>query len=234
MARLQSDGCEIHYEVTGSGPPVLLLHGLGSCGKDWELQVPALAARYTVITVDLRGHGESDKPKGPYTMSMLSADVVHVIETLGLGPLHVVGISLGGMVAFQLAVDAPALAKTLAVVNSAPAVVPDRFTTWLALKARFWALSLLGLERLGKKIAAVNFPGPEQAAMRQSLAARIAANDVAAYRATMRAIVGWTVEERLASIVCPVLVVAAEHDYTPIALKQAYAAKMPHARVAIV
>ncbi|MGO9709950.1 MAG: alpha/beta fold hydrolase, partial [Polyangiaceae bacterium] len=62
MARLRSDGCEIHYEVTGSGSPVLLVHGLGSCVKDWELQVPPLAERHTVVTVDLRGHGESEKP----------------------------------------------------------------------------------------------------------------------------------------------------------------------------
>jgi 3-oxoadipate enol-lactonase len=234
MARLRSDGCEIHYEVTGSGSPVLLVHGLGSCVKDWELQVPPLAERHTVVTVDLRGHGESEKPAGPYRMQMFSSDIVHLLETLRLGPAHVVGISLGGMVAFQLAVDAPSLVKSLVIINSGPSVVPRSIGQWLALRARFWALRLVGIRRLGEKIAAVNFPDPGQEALRKALAERIASNDVAAYRATMQAIVGWSVEERIASIGCPVLVVAADHDYTPVSLKEAYVAKMPHARLAVV
>jgi pimeloyl-ACP methyl ester carboxylesterase len=234
MARLQVDGCELHYEVVGSGSPVLLLHGLGSCAADWSPQLPALAARHTVVAVDLRGHGESDRPPGPYGIPMFASDVVHVLATLALGPVHVVGISLGGMIAFQLAVDAPSLVRTLVVVNSAPAVVPRTVDQWLALKSRVWALRLLGLPRVAQKVAAINFPEPGQRRMRDALAARIAGNDPAAYRSAMNAIVGWTVANRIASIGCPALVVSGDHDYTPVSFKREYAARMRDARVAVV
>jgi pimeloyl-ACP methyl ester carboxylesterase len=234
MPTLRIDDCDVHYEVDGSGPPVLLIHGLGSCGRDWEMQRPALAARYTVVTVDLRGHGESSKPPGLYSIPRFSADVVHVLEALALGPAHVVGVSLGGMVAFQLALDAPALVRSLVVINSAPEVVPRTWKEHLAVKARFWALRLAGIRRLGERIAAMSFPEPGQEELRAALAARIASNDVRAYRASLRAIVGWSVADRLGALACPTLVVTGDQDYTPVALKEAYAARIPQARVVVI
>jgi pimeloyl-ACP methyl ester carboxylesterase len=234
MPSVQIDGCEIHYERLGSGSPVLLLHGLGSCGRDWERQIAPLAERYAVLSVDLRGHGASGKPPGPYSIAMLAADVVHVLEALGPGPTHVVGISMGGMVGLQLAVDAPALVSSLVVINSAPEVIPRTARERLAIGARFAALRLLGLPWLGGRIAALNFPAAEQRAERLALAARIAANDPAAYRASMKAIVGWSVADRLGSIACPVLVVSGDQDYTPVTAKERYAARIPGARVAVI
>ncbi len=60
---------EIYYEITGEGEPLLLVHGLGSSTRDWEEQVPIFSQKYQVITVDIRGHGETDKPKGAYDIS---------------------------------------------------------------------------------------------------------------------------------------------------------------------
>jgi 3-oxoadipate enol-lactonase len=234
MAYVQVDGCEIHFEVTGSGPPVVLLHGLASCLEDWGSQVVALSARHTVVAIDLRGHGKSDKPPGPYRMAMFARDVTRVLETLGLGPAHVVGLSLGGMVAFQLAVDAPSLVRTLVILNSAPEVVPRTVREWLSLRSRLWILRVLGIRRFGQRIAAINFPDPGQEALRHALAARIAANDVVAYRETMRAIIGWSVADRIGAISCPTLVVTGDHDYTPVALKENYAKRMRNARVVVI
>ncbi len=59
MAFFEHDDCSLHYEEYGQGEPVLLLHGLGSSGEDWELQVPALARHYRVIVMDMRGHGRA-------------------------------------------------------------------------------------------------------------------------------------------------------------------------------
>jgi pimeloyl-ACP methyl ester carboxylesterase len=234
MPRIYVDDAEIHYETSGAGTPVLLLHGLGSCGEDWKPQITALAARHTVVAVDLRGHGKSSKPGGPYSIPMFAGDVVHLLETLALAPAHVVGLSLGGMVAFQLAVDAPSLVRKLVVVNSAPAVVPRTAKEWLLLQSRVWALRIFGLQKLAHRVAYVNFPEPEQAELRRALAARIAGNDEAAYRAAMDANVGWSVEDRIGGIACPTLVVTGDQDYTPVSFKEAYAAKMPRARVVVV
>ncbi len=213
---------------------MLLLHGLGSRGSDWSPQIPALAARYSVIAPDLRGHGASAKPRGPYSMARFAADAARLLEALKVERAHVVGLSLGGMIAFQLAVDAPALVRSMVIVNSAPAMVPHTLREWATLQSRFWALRLVGLPKLAQRIAAVNFPEPGQETERRALAEGIAANDVDAYRASTRAIVGWSVADRLSTIACPTLVISGDHDYTPVSLKEAYAAKMQQARVAVI
>ena len=130
MAYFEHEGCTLHYEEYGHGEPVLLLHGLGSSSLDWEYQIPELAARYRVIVPDARGHGRSDKPNERYSIAGFSADLIALIEHLNLGPAHVVGLSMGGMIGFQLAVDQPQLLKSLCIVNSAPQVklrTPDEY-----------------------------------------------------------------------------------------------------------
>jgi pimeloyl-ACP methyl ester carboxylesterase len=196
--------------------------------------VAVLADDYTVIGIDMRGHGRSSKPPGPYGIPVFALDVVHVLETLGHGPAHVVGLSMGGMIGFQLAVDAPSLVRSLVVVNSAPSVVPRTLREHALLTTRKLALRTLGLRRFGERIARANFPRPEQHAEREALAKRIASNDLAAYRASTNAIIGWSVEDRICSIACPVLIVSGDQDYTPVSYKRAYAAKIPGARVAVV
>ncbi|MDI1452032.1 alpha/beta hydrolase [Polyangium sp. 6x1] len=234
MPHMIVDGCEIQYEVKGRGDVVLLLHGLGSSLLDWEMQVPALAERYTVVTVDVRGHGGSGKPPGPYRIATFAADVAHVLRSLGLGPAHVVGFSMGGMIGFQLAVDAPSLVRSLVVVNSAPAMVPRTLRERLAVLQRLVALRVLGVRGFARKIAEMNLPRPDQEALREKLAARLGQNDEAAYRAATKAILGWSVADRIGTIRCPVLVVTSDQDYTPVAAKEAYAARIPRARVAVV
>src|SRR5689334_6959438 len=97
------------YELNGAGAPVVLVHGLGSSGRDWEAQIAALAPRYRVLTYDVRGHGSTSKPRGPYTIPQFANDLAALMDALDHKPAHVVGISMGGMIAFQLAVDRPDL-----------------------------------------------------------------------------------------------------------------------------
>jgi pimeloyl-ACP methyl ester carboxylesterase len=213
---------------------VLLVHGRGSSTREWDRQIPALAAHHTVIAVDLRGHGQSARTPGPYSIALFADDLVHVLETLGLGPVHVVGLSLGGMVAFQLALDARPLVRSLVIVNSGPSAVPTSVREWMLLQGRLWLLRLFGPRRFGAWIARLNFPAPEQAAERQALADRIGANHLPSYLAATRAILGWSVDDRIAAIDCPTLVLTGDRDYTPVARKQAYAIRMPAARVQVI
>lgn len=234
MPRVNVGDCEIYYEEHGQGDVVVLLHGLGSSVLDWEYQIPALAARYRVIAIDIRGHGRSDKPKGPYAVAMFAADVAKVMEKLELGPTHIIGISMGGMIAFQLAVDKPTLCRSLTIINSGPALILRTFTEKLLPWSRRIALKLVGLKGLAKKVAALNLPNPDQAELRDKLAARLGDSDPAAYRASMEALFGWTVEDRVGSIECPILVVAADQDYTPVSFKEAYLKKLRKARLSVI
>jgi pimeloyl-ACP methyl ester carboxylesterase len=109
-------GSQVRLRATrwpGTGTPVLLLHGLASTRRIWDLVVPGLAG-LPVVALDARGHGESDRPAGPYDGATVVGDVLTALDALGLSRVVVVGHSWGGTVALRLAADAPE--RVLAVV----------------------------------------------------------------------------------------------------------------------
>jgi 3-oxoadipate enol-lactonase len=234
MPWFEHDGCSLHYEEYGAGSPVLLVHGLGSSCRDWEYQIPALAGQHRVIAVDVRGHGRSDKPRERYSIAGFSADIEALLDHLHLGPVHLVGLSMGGMIGFQLAVDQPQLLKSLTIVNSAPQVKVRSFDDLQKLAKRWLLARLLPMETIGKGLGKNLFPKPEQTELRHKVAQRWAQNDKRAYLASMNAIIGWGVQEKLSRITCPTLIVTADRDYTPVALKREYAALIPDARLVVI
>ena len=234
MPYFNNDDCKLHYEDYGHGAPVLLVHGLGSSTRDWEYQVPELARHYRVIALDVRGHGRSDKPRERYSIQGFAEDVAALIEHLQLAQVHLVGISMGGMIGFQLGVDRPELLKSLCIVNSGPEVKARSPRDYIEIAKR-WTLSrLLSLDTIAKALGKLLFPKPEQEDLRQKILVRWPQNDKRAYLASLDAIIGWGVRERLARISCPTLVVTADRDYTPVAQKQAYVDEMPNARLLVI
>jgi 3-oxoadipate enol-lactonase len=95
----------IAWERRGIGAPLLLIHGLGYARWGWEPVADALAQQHEVVLFDNRGIGDSDAPPGPYSVEQLAADAVAVLDEAGIERAHVLGTSLGGMVALQLALD---------------------------------------------------------------------------------------------------------------------------------
>jgi 3-oxoadipate enol-lactonase/4-carboxymuconolactone decarboxylase len=120
----------LHHVVTGpdDAAPVVLLGSLGSTHESWEPQLAALGRRFRVIACDLRGHGGSPAPPGPYSLDDLVDDVVLLLDELGLARAHVVGLSLGGMVALHLAAREPARVDRLAVLCTSAQLGPP--ATW--------------------------------------------------------------------------------------------------------
>jgi 3-oxoadipate enol-lactonase len=110
----------IAYEVFGAGPPVLLVQGLGYARWGWEPVVGRLEGEFRVVSFDNRGIGESDVPPGPYTAAELAADAVAVLDAAGVARAHVVGASLGGMVAQELALAHPERVDRLVLVCTTP------------------------------------------------------------------------------------------------------------------
>lgn len=234
MSYFEHAGCQLHYEDRGQGQPVLLVHGLGSSIQDWEYQIPHLLQTHRVLAIDLRGHGRSGKPRERYSIRQFADDVVALIEHLGLQQVHLVGISMGGMVGFQLGVDHPHLLRSLTIVNSAPEVKAKSAADWWMLAKR-WTLSrVLGLDTIGRGLARLLFPYPEQAELRAKVEQRWPQNDKRAYLASLDAIIGWGVRERLNAITCPTLVISGDRDYTPVSLKEAYVAEMSNARLLVI
>lgn len=234
MPTLHTNGINLKYDEQGQGEPLLFLHGLGSQGEDWGFQVPFFASHYRVVTVDLRGHGESDKPAGPYSVSMMADDVVGLLDALKIESAHIVGLSMGGMIAFQLVVDRPERVRSMVIVNSGPALVARGLGEWLRIQQRLLLARLFGPSRTGVFLSKRLFPKPDQEAIREQFVERWALNDPDAYLAALRAIVGWSVMERIGEIRCPVLVISGDRDYTPQDVKEAYTARIPGAQFLVV
>lgn len=235
MSPNSSDAVDLAYGEAGQGPPLILLHGLGSSRNDWLMQLMVLVPRYRTVAVDLRGHGHSPKPPGPYRMALLAADVARLMTRLDAHPAHVVGISLGGAVAQQLALDFPGLVRSLILVNTAARFISSDRRQRLMGVRRLAGVYLGGMDRTAQAVADRLFPRPEQAALRHETAQRIAANDVRAYRATLWAIARFDVRERLPEIHCPTLVVAGDEDSTvPLASKRLLAERIPGSRLEII
>jgi 3-oxoadipate enol-lactonase len=110
-----SDGARLHYGLTGrrGGPPVLLIQGLGADKHLWTLQRLALAPRYRTIALDNRGAGRSDKPYGVYSLEQMADDALAVLDDAEVDAAHVVGASMGGVIAQLLALRHPDRVRSL-------------------------------------------------------------------------------------------------------------------------
>lgn len=235
MPHHRVDGQRIHYRIEGSGPAVVLLHGMGSCADDWMLQFPALAGRATALAVDLRGHGRTEAPPGSWTIADMAGDVAGLLAELDIAAAHAVGLSLGGLVAQALAIDHPERVRSLVLVNTFARLRPQGLRGWIYLLTRAVALLTGGVERQAEVVAAGVFPHPEQAQMRRRAAERLKANDPAAYRAAMRAVLRFDSRPDLARIHVPTLVVAGADDTTvSLAAKRALADGIPGAQLEVI
>jgi 3-oxoadipate enol-lactonase len=113
-------GVRLAYELRGSGEPVLLVHGLGYARWGWEPVADPLAEEFLVVLFDNRGIGESDVPPGPYAVAELARDACAVLDAAGIERAHVVGTSLGGMVAQEVALSFPERVERLVLACTTP------------------------------------------------------------------------------------------------------------------
>ena len=115
-----SNGIRIAWDESGGGDPLLLIHGLGYARWGWEPLVPRLAGRFRVVRFDNRGIGASDVPEGPYDAAGMAEDAVAVLDAAGIDRAHVIGTSLGGMIAQQLAAEHPDRVDRVVLLSTTP------------------------------------------------------------------------------------------------------------------
>jgi pimeloyl-ACP methyl ester carboxylesterase len=236
-------GARLRYRKTGSGDPVLLLHGIGQSLEDWNEQHERLSARHTVISVDLPGFAYSDRLSGPATLTKLANALPAFLDALGVhGPLPVVGNSLGGAVAMKLAADHPDRVSALVLANSAgfgkevalvlrllavgplAAVLlrPDEQASRRTVQSLFYDKKLVTGERVGHAFA-----------LSQRETHRRTLLDVAHDLGTISGVrAEWRRDliEALAQSAVPTLVLWGSHDHIlPFSHLEAAAAALPHA-----
>lgn len=217
----------------GAGTPVMLIHGVGDRLDSWDAVAGALGGERAVVRYDLRGHGRSERPPGPYSLEDFAADHVALMDELGVERAHVVGFSLGGLIAQQVALEHPGRVASLVLAGSVAGRTDEE------------------RERVAERLRQVESGGPVAVAdggarwysqefreahpdvvARQM--ERFASNDPAAYAAAYRVLATSDLAERLPEIEAPVLAITGEHDVgSPPHMSELIASRVPRGRARI-
>jgi len=223
----------IAWERRGSGFPLVLVHGLGYARWGWEPVADLFAARYEVVLLDNRGIGESDAPPGPYTAAGMAGDVIRVLDEAQIERAHVLGTSLGGMIAQELVLSAPERVEKLILACSTPggpnaAPMPEQTVRLMAEAPGLEPM--LALRRFVENALA---PGASNGVVDRILAHRVAtAQSPAAWMAQAAAGAGFDAWNRLAEIETPTLVLHGTADVVvDPANAELLAARIQNARV---
>ena len=232
---------QLHCIREGEGPVIVLSHALGCDVSMWDALAALLAKRYTVLRYDARGHGQSGVPPGPYTMDMLADDAARLITEEVGGPVHFVGLSMGGMTAQALAARHPALVRSITVANSAMFYEEAARAIWLARMAtvRAQGMEVIADGALQRWFtpefrADIGVGGLTGGADRVALLReRLVANDPHAYAFSCEAVALIDFRTSNPSVACPALVIGGTRDdATPVAMSQAIADSIPGAQLA--
>ncbi len=226
---------QLKVTIEGSGPPVVLAHALGLDGSMWDDLARELASSCTVLRYDMRGHGGSAVPAGPYTQQQLVDDAARVIREWGVGPVAFVGLSMGGMVAQGLSVQHPQLLRGAVYANTVARYGDEAKAGW---QARIAAVAQGGVAAVVETVLTrylnddFRREHPEVlAAMRAKL---LRAPD-AGYLAACHAVAGVDWLDALPSVRTPVLVIAGARDAgAPPAAGQAIAERIAGARFEVI
>lgn len=230
------NGISLEYLDQGDGEVILLLHGLGSTKADWDRQYEGFSEKYRIIAPDFRGHGNSTKPvsKAGYGVKLCAEDMALLMEHLKIPECNVVGFSMGGAVAFELAINHSELVSKLIIVNTAPDFNGLGEMGEKMIRERTKTLQTEGIEPLARQIAAGMFPEGGQEELRNAFFERASKNPVDAYYNSFITLMDWGIGEKIKNIEVPTLVIASDNDYTPVSLKENYTQKMKNAKLEVV
>lgn len=217
----------LHYLVRGRGEPLLLIHGLGSSGADWAFQVAAFEKKFRVIIPDLPGSGHSlPPPGGEYTMGGFATALWALLDHLEIPRTNIIGFSMGGAVALEMAAQRPDAVPRLGLINSLATYRPDHWRKWLEAHLSATVVRLLGMRRAAWLLAARLFPEPWQQAMRKHTADAVGAVSASSYLGMGLALARWGIMDRIDRVRSRILLIAAEHDFTPLDEKRRLAARL--------
>jgi 3-oxoadipate enol-lactonase len=208
---------KIHYldPHPDGNPPVLLLHGLGADANSWALQLPALTrAGYRPIAADTPGFGESPYDGRGWSIRRMASEMAELLDDLRCEAAHVVGLSMGGTIAQQFALDHPHLTRRLVLVSTFAVLQPGSLKGCYYFLQRLLVVNTLGLPAQARLVAQRIFPHKDQAQLRELLVETVSRADPRAYRKAMAALAMFNSLKRLGKITAPTLVVTGEEDTT--------------------
>jgi len=206
------NGTELYYEVTGKeGAPWLVLsHSLACTVRMWDPQVAAFKDRYRILNYDMRGHGQSAAPQGPYTLDMLADDVLGLMKELKIERATYMGLSIGGMIGQTLALRQTKHFDKMVLADTSHAQPPEAIKQW---EERIKIAQTQGMKPLVPSTMERWFtPSFRESPPARKIAELIANTPVAGYVGCGQAIMKLNTTARLKEIKLPVLAIAGEAD----------------------
>jgi 3-oxoadipate enol-lactonase len=206
----------INYKIEGPGdaPFVTLSHSLATALELWDLQLPVLRGKYRILRFDTRGHGSSSAPPGPYTMEMLAADVIGLLDRLAIGRTHFLGISMGGMIGQVLACRYQDRLKKLVLCDTTGRVPPEMTPIW---EERIRTAQTEGMKALSEQTLERWLSGEfrrNQPEITERMRKMIHLTPVSGYVGCSLAISNFDVSRELSKASTPTLIITGEKDET--------------------
>jgi 3-oxoadipate enol-lactonase/4-carboxymuconolactone decarboxylase len=208
MAFARNGDVRLHWREDGAGPPLLLLNSVGCDLSLWDAVMPHLKD-FRVLRMDMRGHGQSESPTGDYSLDQLAADAICVLDAAGVHKAAICGLSLGGMTAMTLALDAPARVSALILACTSAQMDPD---VW---NMRIAAVRSQGMTAVVDAVMARFFSdefGRDHAQEVEAIRDRFLRLNPEGYAGCCAAIRDMTLLDRIARIAAPTLIVAGSED----------------------
>lgn len=227
----------MHYEEHGEGQPLVLISGLGHDLRAWSRNLPGLARRYRVIVFDNRGSGQTGAPDGPWTIRMMAGDTAGLLDALEIDRAHVLGVSMGGYIAQELALAHPG--RVAGLVLATTSVGPYLLKTSILEEWLRGALRALAPETIFQIMLPFMFNDRcfEQPGVLEMAVATIAPHTDTPPHILARqmiACVDHDARERIGLITAPTLVLAGREDpFVPFSLSEELAARIPGARLQV-
>ena len=228
-------GLSVHYRVAGpaEAPPLLLIHSLGTSMEMWAPQAAALAGKFRVISYDLRGHGLSEATDGPYTLPLLADDALGLLDALGIERAHVAGVSLGGMIAQTLGIEAGGRLRSLVLGDTASLIGPKSNWDSRAATIRADGMATIVDAILSRWFTAGFITEAPQIA--RGFGAMLLRMPAEAYISAACAVRDGDITASLGRIGCPTLVLVGDEDVsTPPAAAEALKAGIPGAKLVVI
>ncbi len=213
MPYADSSGVKIRWEETGVGEPILLIMGLGYTLEMWHRLVPVLSERYRVLAFDNRGVGESDVPPGPYQLPDMAEDAAAVLAAAGETSAHVLGVSMGSVIAQELALRYPEQVRSL-ILGCSMCGGPKSVAAEPEVIEMLGARAHMGPEAGARAmIPYIYDPATPQALIDEDLAIRLRTFPTAeGYLGQLGAVFGYETFDRLPLMSVPTLVIHGESD----------------------
>ncbi|HXN73983.1 MAG TPA: alpha/beta hydrolase [Candidatus Acidoferrales bacterium] len=235
MSFIENQGAKIYWDEQGSGEPLLLIMGLSYPSYMWHRTRPILAKNYRTIALDNRGVGQSDVPPGVYSIALMASDAAAVLDAAGVDSAHVFGVSMGGMIAQEFALQYPKRVRSL-VLGCTASGGPHAIQ---AEPAALQTLTRQGMTPEEAKEAIIPFiydEGTPRKRIDEDMAIRMKWYPTPqGYMSQLHGIIAWEAYSRIAQITAPTLIIHGETDrLVPAGNSKLIAERLPHAKLVLI